>query len=66
MVDQELEVGLRSIAVSIRGRGGEVVAAVNVSMRVGLAGADPDRSGDVLPPLFAAAEKISADLSVAR
>jgi IclR family pca regulon transcriptional regulator len=66
MVDQELEVGLRSIAVPIRGRGGEVVAAVNVSMRVGLAGADPDLSGDVLPPLFAAAEKISADLSVAR
>ncbi len=65
MVDQELEPGLRSIAVPLRGRAGDVVAAVNVSMRVGLAGDDPDRSGDVLPPLLATADKISADLCVA-
>jgi IclR family transcriptional regulator, pca regulon regulatory protein len=31
LVDQELETGLRSIAVPIRGSGGTVVAAVNVS-----------------------------------
>jgi IclR family transcriptional regulator, pca regulon regulatory protein len=31
LVDGELEPGLRSIAVPLRGRGGEVVAAVNVS-----------------------------------
>ena len=30
IVDQELEVGLRSISVPIRGRGGEIVAALNV------------------------------------
>jgi IclR family pca regulon transcriptional regulator len=64
MVDQELEAGLRSIAAPIRGRSGDVVAALNVSMRVGLAGDDPDRSGEVLPPLLATAERITADLSV--
>ena len=31
VVDQELEVGLRSMAVPVHGRGGEVVAAMNIS-----------------------------------
>jgi IclR family transcriptional regulator, pca regulon regulatory protein len=31
VVDQELEVGLRSLAVPVRSAGGEVVAALNVS-----------------------------------
>lgn len=60
-VDQELEEGLRSLAVALRGAGGEVVAAVNVSA--------PVRRGDVdtliaeiLPPLRKTAAEIEADL----
>ncbi len=65
IVDQELEAGLRSIAAPITGRGGTVVAALNVSMRVGLVGDDPDRSSEVLPHLLATAERISTDLALA-
>jgi IclR family pca regulon transcriptional regulator len=32
LVDQELEIGLRSIAVPVRGASGSVVAAINVSV----------------------------------
>jgi IclR family pca regulon transcriptional regulator len=35
VVDQELEIGLRSIAVPIRTRAGEVIAAMNVSVQAG-------------------------------
>ncbi|RPF19620.1 IclR family transcriptional regulator domain-containing protein [Myceligenerans xiligouense] len=59
-VDQELEEGLRSLAVAVRGADGEAVAAVNVSA--------PVRRGDVdtliaeiLPPLRATAAEIEAD-----
>ncbi|MBE1874181.1 helix-turn-helix domain-containing protein [Myceligenerans sp. TRM 65318] len=61
LVDQELEEGLRSLAVPIRDAEGGVVAAVNVSA--------PVRRGDVeafvteiLPPLRRAAAEIEADL----
>jgi IclR family pca regulon transcriptional regulator len=64
-VDQELEAGLRSVAVPVRGRDGSVVAALNVSMRVGLPGEDPHQVEHVLPAALATARKISADLALA-
>lgn len=64
-VDQELEAGLRSVAVPIRGRDGTVVAAMNVSMRVGLSGEDPDQVEHVLPAALATAKNISSDLRLA-
>ncbi|MDF2146036.1 IclR family transcriptional regulator C-terminal domain-containing protein [Knoellia sp. p5-6-4] len=63
-VDQELEAGLRSVAVPVRGRDGSVVAALNVSMRVGFPGEDPHRVEQVLPAALAAAQRISADLAL--
>ncbi|MFI6322417.1 IclR family transcriptional regulator C-terminal domain-containing protein [Nonomuraea sp. NPDC050556] len=60
LVDGELEEGLRSVAVPVRGRGGEVVAAINVAMHAGL----PMDAG-LLPNLLAAAAAIEADLRVA-
>jgi IclR family pca regulon transcriptional regulator len=64
-VDQELEAGLRSVAVPVRGRDGSVVAALNVSMRVGLPGEDPHQVEHVLPAALATAKKISSDLALA-
>ncbi|WP_277552107.1 IclR family transcriptional regulator domain-containing protein [Kocuria oceani] len=64
LVDQELEIGLRSLAAPVTDRAGRVVAAVNVSMRVGMPGAsagDPVR--DVVPALLECARRISADLA---
>ncbi|MBE1879006.1 IclR family transcriptional regulator domain-containing protein [Myceligenerans pegani] len=62
LVDQELEEGLRSLAVPLHGADGAVVGAVNV--------AAPVRRGDVaaiaaelVPPLQAAARAIEADLA---
>ena len=63
-VDQELEAGLRSVAVPVRGRDGSVVAALNESMRVGFPGEDPHRVEHVLPAALAAAQRISTDLSL--
>ncbi|MFC4010611.1 IclR family transcriptional regulator [Nonomuraea purpurea] len=68
MVDQELEEGLRSIAVPIRDRSGRAVAAVNVSTHASRRSLQAIRR-DLLPPLQATAAKIEADLatlSVAR
>lgn len=59
VVDQELELGLRSISVPVRGRTGEVVAAANVSTRAG----SRDVVRDVLPALQACATAIGTDLS---
>jgi IclR family pca regulon transcriptional regulator len=59
VVDQELELGLRSISVPIRDRSGEVVAAANVSTRAG----SRDVVGDILPALRACADAIGADLA---
>ncbi|MHA6626232.1 IclR family transcriptional regulator domain-containing protein [Pseudonocardia sichuanensis] len=59
VVDQELELGLRSISVPVRDRNGEVVAAANVSTRAG----SRDVVGDVLPALRACAAAITADLA---
>lgn len=60
LVDQELEIGLRSLAVPVRNRAGEVIAAINTSMSTHL---DPDgkdlseRVAEVLPKLQAAGQQ---------
>ncbi len=61
LVDQELEEGLRSVAVPIRDRAGRVVAAVNVSAHASRASRDTVRRS-LLPPLLATAARIEADL----
>ena len=64
LVDQELEEGLRSIAVPIRDRDGAVVAAANLSTHASRSSPRSLRA-DLLPPLRAAAARIEADLRVA-
>ena len=61
LVDQELEDGLRSVAVPIRDRDGAVVAAVNVSANASRATKDIVRK-TLLPPLLKTASRIEADL----
>ena len=61
IVDQELEVGLRSIAVPIRDRNGRVIAAANVSAHASRR-TTGDMERDLLPPLLATAARIEADL----
>jgi IclR family pca regulon transcriptional regulator len=63
LVDEELEIGLRSIAVPIRDRSGKIVAAVNVSTQ-------PSRfsvaamKGEILPLLLTAAGDIESFFAV--
>ncbi|MEV0371631.1 IclR family transcriptional regulator C-terminal domain-containing protein [Streptomyces sp. NPDC050636] len=64
LVDEELEEGLRSIAVPVRDRTGRVVSAVNVSTHAGRCTADEARE-TILPALREAAADIEADLRVA-
>lgn len=64
LVDEELEEGLRSIAVPVRDRTGRTVAAVNVSMHASRRTAEQARE-ELLPPLLAAAASIEADLHTA-
>ncbi|WP_332116805.1 IclR family transcriptional regulator [Azorhizobium caulinodans] len=61
LVDQELELGLRSIAVPIRNRRGEVLAALNVSTHEGRTPLEAMRNR-FLPVLLDAAQRISAAL----
>jgi IclR family transcriptional regulator, pca regulon regulatory protein len=61
LVDQELEVGLRSIAVPVHDADHKVVAALNVSMHVGRGSADAARR-ELLPHLRDTAAAIEADL----
>ncbi|WP_425566353.1 IclR family transcriptional regulator domain-containing protein [Nonomuraea roseoviolacea] len=61
LVDQELEEGVRSIAVPLRGRDGRVVAAVNVATHASRATPD-DLLRDVLPALRGSAARMEADL----
>lgn len=63
LVDQELEEGLRSVAVPVRDRSGEVVAAANVSLHAGRTSAEEARTA-VLPALRETAARISADLAL--
>jgi IclR family transcriptional regulator, pca regulon regulatory protein len=62
MVDQELELGLRSIAAPLRGSDGSVIAAVNLSAAASRVPSE-DLRGGFLPPLLATAETISTALS---
>jgi len=63
LVDQELEEGLRSMAVPVRDPRGTAVAAVNVSMHAARTSSAEARAS-VLPVLAAAAAGISADLAL--
>jgi len=61
MVDQELEIGLRSIAVPIRNRAGEVIAALNIGTHAGRV--TPERMIEtLLPPLVDGSGRITAML----
>jgi IclR family pca regulon transcriptional regulator len=64
MVDQELEEGLRSVAVPVRNRQGKVVAAVNLSTHASRTTTASVRE-DLLPPLLSTAKSIEADLALA-
>jgi IclR family pca regulon transcriptional regulator len=64
LIDEELEEGLRSIAVPVHDRDGHVVAAVNVSMHASRRTAEDARE-ELLPPLREAAARIEADLHAA-
>jgi IclR family transcriptional regulator, pca regulon regulatory protein len=61
MVDQELEKGLRSIAVPIHDSEGSVIAAMNVSLHVSGGTAEKIKR-DILPQLRATAAEIEQDL----
>lgn len=64
LVDQELEEGLRSLAVPVHGEDGAVVAALNVSAHTSRGTSEVIRR-ELLPPLLGAARKIEEDLGVA-
>jgi len=64
-VDQELEEGLRSLAVPIRNASGTVLAALNVSVHASRTSMAVLRR-DFLPPALQAAAAIEADLRGAR
>jgi IclR family pca regulon transcriptional regulator len=61
VVDQELEEGLRSVAVPVRDGDGRVIAAMNVSMHVGARTADEIKR-EVLPQLLVTTAEIEQDL----
>ena len=63
LVDQELEVGLRSLAVPIHDAAGTVIAARNSSTHVSL-GTAQDVVAELLPQLQKTAAAIEADLRV--
>ena len=64
LVDQELEEGLRSIAVPIRDGSGAVVAAMNLSTHAARRSVASMRS-ELLPALRETAARIEADLAAA-
>jgi IclR family pca regulon transcriptional regulator len=61
LVDQELEMGLRSLAVPVRDVSGRVVAAINVSTTA--AGAARETVESVLPALLIAQSDIEGELA---
>lgn len=61
LVDQELEEGLRSVAAPIRDRAGRVIGAVNISTHASRTSLESMRRA-MVPPLLAAAARISADI----
>lgn len=64
LVDEELEEGLRSIAVPVRDRTGRVVAALNVAMHTTRRTAESCVS-EVLPELYGTASRIEGELRTA-
>lgn len=62
LVDQELEMGLRSISAPIRGADGRAVAALNVAAAAPRVGLD-DLREQFLPRVLAIAEQISLAFS---
>ncbi|MEJ8633113.1 IclR family transcriptional regulator domain-containing protein [Streptomyces sp. MS2.AVA.5] len=64
LVDEELEEGLRSLAVPVRDLGGRAVGAVNVAMHSSRRTVDQCLA-EVLPALRSAAARIEADLRIA-
>ncbi|MFD8191965.1 IclR family transcriptional regulator domain-containing protein [Streptomyces wuyuanensis] len=64
LVDEELEDGLRSLAVPVRDHTGRTVAALNVAMHTARRTTD-ECLAEVLPPLRATAAAIESDLHVA-
>jgi IclR family transcriptional regulator, pca regulon regulatory protein len=61
IVDQELELGLRSLAVPVRNARGEVIAAMNVSVQAGLTSID-SMIGDILPIMHKATAALAPTL----
>ncbi|MFJ9537132.1 IclR family transcriptional regulator C-terminal domain-containing protein [Streptomyces sp. NPDC101225] len=64
LVDEELEEGLRSIAVPVHDRTGRVVAALNVALHAARRTVG-ECERDILPALRATADRIEGDLRVA-
>ncbi|MEW1643450.1 IclR family transcriptional regulator C-terminal domain-containing protein [Streptomyces sp. NPDC091219] len=64
LVDEELEAGLRSIAVPVRDRTGRVVAALNTATHVARRSVE-EYVRDILPELNRTASAIEADVRVA-
>lgn len=62
LVDQELELGLRSVAAPLRDGSGAVVGAINISASARRGDIDEIRQ-QLVPPLLEAAAAISADLN---
>ena len=62
LVDQELEVGLRSVAAPIRGANGRTIAAMNVSAAAARVSKRTLRES-FLPELLHTADQISASLA---
>jgi IclR family pca regulon transcriptional regulator len=61
LVDQELEFGLLAIAVPLRNKQGEIVAAINAATSTWMADLDYLRE-KVLPAMFEGAEEVRANL----
>jgi IclR family pca regulon transcriptional regulator len=64
-VDQELELGLRSVAVPVRDGRGAVIAAMNVSAHATTVSTEALLT-DFLPPLLATAGEVESDLRTPR
>ncbi|WP_329251586.1 helix-turn-helix domain-containing protein [Streptomyces sp. NBC_01478] len=64
LVDEELEAGLRSIAVPVRDRTGRVVAALNTATHVARRSVE-EYVRDILPELTRTASAVEADVRVA-
>jgi IclR family pca regulon transcriptional regulator len=61
LVDQELEIGLRSLAVPVRSQQGKVVAAINVGVQATRI-SQRDMRSQMLPALQSAAQQVGQRL----